>query len=155
MHKAGVNGAGASGESTVQTTNGETPAGTDPKKNNFRYFYKFMANNEVYLVPRDHEKHDSVCISDQLLKSIMNANQKEVFDYDFTEVEQKSQKEHTERNEELREILEFKGVAHFDEEMDLRRKYSYYEPNREFSGKKEDQKLKRIDDGTFVDNGYR
>jgi len=39
-----------------------------------------------------------------------------VFDYDFTEVEQQTHKEVMERNEELREILDFKGVAHFDEE---------------------------------------
>jgi hypothetical protein len=28
-------------------------------------------------------------------------------------------------------------------------------PNREFSGHMEDRKLKKIDDGTFIDNGYR
>lgn len=61
-----------------------------------------------------------------------------MFDYDFTEVEQQTHKEVMERNEELREILDFKGVAHFDEEQDLRRKYSYYLPNREYSGKRED-----------------
>ena len=31
----------------------------------------------------------------------------------------------------------------------------YLEPNREFSGRMEDHKLKRVDDGTFIDNGYR
>lgn len=25
------------------------------QKNNFRFFHRFMANNEVYLVPRDHD----------------------------------------------------------------------------------------------------
>ena len=59
------------------------------------------------------------------------------------------------RNEDIREIMEFKGTDHVDEEQKLQRKYSYYEPNREFTGKREDLKLKKIDDGTFVDNGYR
>ena len=59
------------------------------------------------------------------------------------------------RSEEVNEILEFKGVEFVDEEAALQRKYSYYEPNREFSGKKEMEKLKKIDDGTFIDNGYR
>jgi hypothetical protein len=36
-----------------------------------------------------------------------------------------------------------------------RREYQYFRPNREFSGKMEDLKLKKIDDGTFIDNGYR
>ncbi len=51
--------------------------------------------------------------------------------------------------------MEFKGTDFVDEEQKLQRKYSYYEPNREFTGKREDLKLKKIDDGTFVDNGYR
>jgi hypothetical protein len=41
------------------------------------------------------------------------------------------------------------------EEDRKRRAYSYFHPNREFSGKIEDLKLKKIDDGTFSDNGYR
>ena len=32
-----------------------------------------MANNETYLVPRDHKMHESVCISNELLLAIMNA----------------------------------------------------------------------------------
>ena len=51
--------------------------------------------------------------------------------------------------------MDFKGVAFNDKESELQRKYSYYMPNREFSGKFESVKLKKIDDGTFVDNGYR
>jgi len=44
----------------------------------------------------------------------------------------------------------------FEHEKDKKiRKYMYYEPNREFSGLWEDQKLKKVDDGTFTDNGYR
>lgn len=40
-------------------------------------------------------------------------------------------------------------------EDDLKRKYSYFHPNREFEGKNEGYKLKKVDDGTFIDNGYR
>jgi len=43
------------------------------------------------LVPKDHVMHESVCISDDLLQAVLNANQKAVFDYDFTEVEQEAQ----------------------------------------------------------------
>ena len=52
-----------------------------------------MANNEVYLVPRDHEKHDEVCVSNDLLLAIMKAKQQSVFDYDFTEIENKTHAE--------------------------------------------------------------
>lgn len=34
-----------------------------------------MANNEVYLVPKDHERHASVCVSDELLMAIVKAKQ--------------------------------------------------------------------------------
>ena len=55
----------------------------------------------------------------------------------------------------LKQIAEFKQIEHYDEKSNLERKYSYYYPNREFSGRMEDIKLKKIDDGTFIDNGYR
>ena len=70
-------------------------------------------------------------------------------------MESEAHEEHINRNNDLREMLEFKGVEFKDSEAALQRKYSYYEPNREFTGKREDLKLKKIDDGTFVDNGYR
>ena len=54
-----------------------------------------------------------------------------------------------------KEILEFKQVAFGYKEDTKKRAYSYYDANREFSGKFEDLKLKKVDDGTFVDNGYR
>lgn len=37
----------------------------------------------------------------------------------------------------------------------LQRTYCNFLPNREFTGKYEQEKLKRVDDGTFTDNGYR
>ena len=51
--------------------------------------------------------------------------------------------------------MAFKQIG-FEHERDKKiRAYSYYEANREFSGNMEDQKLKKVDDGTFIDNGYR
>lgn len=41
------------------------------------------------------------------------------------------------------------------EEDRKKRSYMYFHPNREFTGKHEELKLKKVDDGTFVDNGYR
>jgi len=78
-----------------------------------------------------------------------------VFDYNFNELESKKQQELLERERDIKEIMDFKGLEFQDEESTLQRKYSYYMPNREFSGKLESVKLKRIDDGTFTDNGYR
>ena len=70
-------------------------------------------------------------------------------------METKKEQEVLEKERDIKEIMDFKGVAFNDKESELQRKYSYYMPNREFSGKFESVKLKRIDDGTFVDNGYR
>jgi hypothetical protein len=39
-------------------------------------------------------------------------------------------------------------------EDEKKRAYMYFHPNREFYGD-ESQKLKKIDDGTFTDNGYK
>jgi hypothetical protein len=41
------------------------------------------------------------------------------------------------------------------EDEKKKRDYMYFHPNREFSGKLESLKLKKVDDGTFIDNGYR
>ena len=54
-----------------------------------------------------------------------------------------------------KEILDFKQMEYIHKESELQRKYSYFKPNREFSGKFENQKWKKVDDGTFIDNGYR
>ena len=55
----------------------------------------------------------------------------------------------------IKEIMDFKNETHYDERQNLQREYSYYHPNRDFEMKMEDTKLKKVDDGTFVDNGYR
>lgn len=57
--------------------------------------------------------------------------------------------------DEIKNVLEFKRVGYTTREQKLQREYSYYYANREYSGKMEDVKLKKVDDGTFVDNGYR
>ena len=69
-----------------------------------------MANNETYLVPRDHSKHDSVCISDELLLAIINAKQQSVFDYDFTTLEKEAHDKYCAKQDDIKEILDFKGV---------------------------------------------
>ena len=55
----------------------------------------------------------------------------------------------------MKRVLDLKGVPFVSNEMKLQREYSYYYPNREYSGRMEDVKIKKVDDGTFVDNGYR
>lgn len=75
-----AHGAKAEHEATKEGAESEkegeaNDSGESQDKNNYRYFYKFMANNEVYLVPKDHKSHDSVCISNDLLLAIMNAQQ--------------------------------------------------------------------------------
>lgn len=55
----------------------------------------------------------------------------------------------------VKRIADFKQLTYESQPDNLMREYSYYEPNREFTGKREDEKLKRVDDGTFIDNGYR
>lgn len=45
---------------------------------------------------------------------------------------------------------------HYETENDkLQRKYSYFRPNREFAGVRENLKLYKVDDGTYTNNGYR
>lgn len=59
------------------------------------------------------------------------------------------------QREEHRQIAEFKQLAWTDPIAELEREYCYFHPNREFSGKQEHEKFKKVDDGTFIDNGYR
>ena len=60
-----------------------------------------------------------------------------------------------ERCAEIKEVMDFKQIPFELKEQTLQREYSYFHPNREYSGNFEDQKLKKVDDGTFIDNGYR
>lgn len=43
----------------------------DQSRGTFRYFYKFMANNEVYLVAKDHPLHKEHVASDELLEYVI------------------------------------------------------------------------------------
>lgn len=125
------------------------------EKGHFRYFYKFMANNEVFLVAKDHPDHNLHCTSDALLEMIMKGQQTKVLNFDYSEEEKAKTEYHKEMTAEIRDIMEFKQLAWDDKEQQLQREYSYFHPNREFSGKFENEKLKKVDDGTFIDNGYR
>lgn len=40
-------------------------------KGQFRSFYKFMANNEVFLVAKDHPQHDEYTASEELLLHVI------------------------------------------------------------------------------------
>ena len=57
--------------------------------------------------------------------------------------------------ERYRELAEKQGDHFMTEEDHKKRAYMYYQPNRDFSGHFEDVKLKKVDDGTFINNGYR
>ena len=37
------------------------------RQSNYRYFHKFVAENETYLVATDHEDHEKFVINDELL----------------------------------------------------------------------------------------
>jgi len=55
-------------ETQVQTKVEETPR----DKNNFKYFWKFMADNETFLIPIDHENFESSCLDKDLLFDVIN-----------------------------------------------------------------------------------
>ena len=57
--------------------------------------------------------------------------------------------------ERYKEIAERYGETIVTDEDQKKRDFMYFHPNREFGGKMEDLKLKKVDDGTFIDNGYR
>jgi hypothetical protein len=86
---------------------------------------------------------------------VMKGQQVKVLDFDYSTEEQEKTENLKLKDAEVREILEFKQMPFEDEQKNLEREYSYFLPNREFSGKNENEKLKKVDDGTFVDNGYR
>lgn len=121
----------------------------------FCKFHKFMANNSVFLLSKDHPEHSKFVVNEGLLDDIVNGRQKRVFEYDFSEEDRQRSQQFKDMDGEIKRVMDFKRLTYISEEMKLQREYSYYFPNREFSGTMEEQKLKRIDDGTFVDNGYR
>jgi len=117
-----------------------------------------VAQNEVYLVAKDHLEFDNWCISEELLLNILNGRQNKVLNYDFTEEEQIKQEIMEKHNEVVKEVRKFKQLDYQEDETDrLKRDYMYYYSNREFSNDFmiESRKIKKVDDGTFTDNGYR
>ena len=55
---------------------------------NFKYFWKFMADNETFLIPYDHENFGEAIIDKQLLLDIINGRQNKILDFDFSQKEE-------------------------------------------------------------------
>ena len=136
---------------TVSEKKVETPR----ELNNFKYFWKFMANNETFVVPVDHEMFFNGVMDEVLLKDILKGKQNSVLNFDFTEKELLQEYLKKLQDDTMKEIYRQNGEFYETEEDKLKREYQYYIPNREFSGRRENTKLKKVDDGTFIDNGYR
>lgn len=128
---------------------------TAKDKSNFKYFWKFMANNETFLIPHDHEMFEDGTLDRQLLFDLINGRQNKVLDFDFTQNEEFYNAMKVMVTEVFKEVAESTGEVFNTEEEKKKRAYMYFHPNREFSGKFESLKLKKVDDGTFIDNGYR
>ena len=47
-----------------------------------------MADNETFLVPKDHEAFESTIIDKGLLMDIMNGRQNRILEYDFSQKEE-------------------------------------------------------------------
>ena len=75
------------------------------------------------------------------------------FDYSVKEEEYEFMRQTLQ--ERYKEIAERYGETIVTDEDQKKRDFMYFHPNREFGGKMEDLKLKKVDDGTFIDNGYR
>ena len=97
-----------------------------------------MANNEVYLVAKDHPLHKEHVASDELLEFVIKGQQKKVLDFDFTEPEKIKAEMLAAKCAEIKEVMDFKQLPFELKEQTLQREYSYFHPNREFSGKFED-----------------
>ncbi len=122
---------------------------------NFKYFWKFMADNETFLIPYDHENFSEAIIDKQLLLDIINGRQNKILDFDFSQKEEEYEFLRSQLQERYKEMSERYGDTIVTDEDRKKREYMYFHPNREFSGKLESLKLKKVDDGTFIDNGYR
>ena len=114
-----------------------------------------MAENETFLIPIDHEKFEEGIIDKKLLFDLINGRQNKILDYDFSQKEEEYEYLRQILEERFRDIASKQGDFVITDEDRKKRDYMYFHPNREFSGKMESLKLKKVDDGTFVDNGYR
>ena len=86
---------------------------------------------------------------------IVNGRQNRVLKHDFTEAQSHYDGIMNIVIDRYKEIAEKQDEKLLTEEDQKKRSYMYYRPNREFTGVRESLKLKKVDDGTFVDNGYR
>ena len=141
---------------TKESENGEGQnEQKEQDKSNFKYFWKFMAENETFLIPYDHENFSSGVIDKQLLLDLINGRQNKVLDYDFSQKEEEYEYLRNILTDRYKDIAEKYGDTIVTEDEKKKRDYMYFHPNREFSAKLESLKLKKVDDGTFTDNGYR
>eukprot|EP00347_Sterkiella_histriomuscorum_P000391 403376042 len=125
------------------------------QKNNFRKFWKFMADNETFLIPIDHDKFEYSCLSKNLVFDVINGRQSQILNHDFSTFEAIQKHLYDQYEQDYKNYMNDMG-QHYETERDkLQRKYSYMRPNREFTGERENLKLQKVDDGTFIDNGYR
>lgn len=124
-------------------------------QSNFKYFWKFAADNETFLIPHDHEHFKNGIIDKQLLFDLINGKQNKVLDFDFSQKEEEYEFVRQALQERYKEIAEKHGDTIVTDDDKKKRAYMYFHPNREFSGHFESLKLKKVDDGTYIDNGYR
>lgn len=142
-------------EETQLSVESFTNVNLSTDKGNFKRFWKFMADGETFLVPIDHEKFEQNVLNKELLQDIINGRLNRVMNYDFSTEEIIMQHMQKKMDEAYKEIAQSQGEMHITEEDQKIRAYSYYKPNREFSNEFESAKLKKVDDGTFINNGYR
>lgn len=77
----------------------------------FRKFDKFMANNQVFLVAKDHPEHAQHCINESLLDDIIKGKQKRVFEYNFTVEDKQKAELFKDMEAEIKRVLDFKGIG--------------------------------------------
>ena len=114
-----------------------------------------MANNETFVVSVDHDMFFNGTFDDVLLRDIIKGKQSSVLNHDFSLQEKRNEFMKKLQQDTIKEIFRQNGEFYETEEDKLKREYQYYRPNREFSDKRENMKLKKVDDGNFIDNGYR
>ena len=78
-----------------------------------------------------------------------------MFDFDFETFFDAEFDDQDEMEREAKAYLLSKGIDLDEEKRQIERQFMDYYPNREFSGRLEQFKMRRVDDGTFIDNGYR
>lgn len=59
----------------------------DNNKNSFKYFWKFMANNESFLIPIDHQNFSMSSVSTDLLFDVINGREAKIMSLDFSTLE--------------------------------------------------------------------